>query len=42
MIKYSVYDKRGNYVAGGSCSSDSIASIVASYQRQGYTVSFGG
>lgn len=42
MISYSVYDKRGQYIAGGSCASDSIASIVANYQRQGYSVSFGG
>ena len=42
MITYSVYDTRGNYVAGGSCSSESIMSIVESYQRQGYTVSFRG
>jgi hypothetical protein len=42
MITYSVYDKRGQYVAGGSCSRDSIASIIASYERQGYSVSFGG
>jgi hypothetical protein len=42
MITYSVYDNQGHNVAGGSCSSDSIDSIVASYQRQGYLVSFGG
>lgn len=44
MIKYSAYDTNGNYVAGGSCSPDSIASIIASYERQGqgWTVSFRG
>jgi hypothetical protein len=42
MITYSVYNSQGQYVAGGSCSQDSISSIVASYQRQGYSVSFGG
>lgn len=41
MISYSVYDN-GSYVCGGSCSPDSIQSIVASYQSQGYTVSYMG